>query len=83
MVEVKSFVGASDINEFHRAIGQYVDYFVVLDEVEPNRLLFLAIPLFTWKTFFQEKAIQKALQFIRAKILIYDPINETIEQWIK
>ena len=83
VVEVKSFIGASNINEFHRAIGQYVDYFVILDEVEPDRLLFLAVPLSTWETFFQEKAVQKALQFISAKILIYDPINETIEQWIK
>lgn len=83
MVEVKSFVGASDINEFHRAIGQYVDYFVVLNEVEPDRLLFLAIPVFIWETFFQEKAIQKSLDFIGAKVLIYNPINETIEQWIK
>lgn len=27
LVEVKSFVGPSDINEFHRAIGQYVTNF--------------------------------------------------------
>ena len=83
LVEVKSFVGPSDINEFHRAVGQYVDYLVVLDEVEPDRLLFLAVPNFAWENFFQEKAIQKSLKFISAKVLIYNPINEKIEQWIK
>jgi len=83
LVEVKSFVGTSDVNEFHRAVGQYVDYFVVLDEVEPDRVLFLAVPVFTWETFFQEKAIQKALKFINAKVLIYNPITEKIEKWIK
>lgn len=83
LVEVKSFVGPSDINEFHRAVGQYVDYLVVLDEVEPDRLLFLAVPNFAWENFFQEKAIQKSLKFISAKILIYNPISEKIEQWIK
>lgn len=83
VVEVKSFVGPSDINEFHRAIGQYVDYLVVLDDVEPDRLLFLAIPDFVWEGFFQEKAIQKALQFISAKVLIYNPIEEKIERWIR
>lgn len=69
LVEVKSFVGPSDINEFHRAVGQYVDY--------------LAVPNFAWHDFFQEKAIQKALSFIKAKVLIYNPIQETIEKWIK
>ena len=57
LVEIKSFVGPSDINEFHRAVGQYVDYLVVLNEVEPDRLLFLAVPDFAWNDFFQEKAI--------------------------
>jgi hypothetical protein len=83
VVEVKSFVGTSDVNEFHRAVGQYVDYFVVLEEFEPDRVLFLAVPVFTWETFFQEKAIQKALKFINAKILIYNPNTEKIEKWIK
>lgn len=83
LVEVKSFVGPSDINEFHRAVGQYVDYLVVLEEIEPDRELFLAIPNFAWENFFQEKAIQKSLKFITAKILIYNPTNEEIEQWIK
>jgi hypothetical protein len=83
LVEVKSFIGPSDINEFHRAIGQYVDYLVVLEEVEPDRILFLAVPIFAWENFFQEKAIQKALKFIGAKVLIYNPTNEKVEQWIK
>lgn len=83
LVEVKSFVGPSDINEFHRAVGQYVDYLVVLDEIEPDRVLFLGVPIFAWENFFQEKAIQKALKFISAKVLVYNPINEKIEQWIK
>lgn len=83
LVEVKSFVGPSDINEFHRAIGQYVDYLVVLEEVEPDRTLFLAVPIFAWENFFQERAIQKALKFIEAKVLVYDPTNEKVEQWIK
>ena len=83
LVEVKSIVGPSDINEFHRADGQYVDYLVVLDDVEPDRILYLAVPNFAWHDFFQEKAIQKALNFIKAKVLIYNPIQETIEKWIK
>jgi len=83
LVEVKSFVGTSDVNEFHRAVGQYVDYMVILDDTEPDRLLFLAVPSFAWNDFFREKAIQKSLEFIRAKILVYNPTEEIIVQWIK
>jgi hypothetical protein len=82
LVEVKSFMGTSDINEFHRAVGQYVDYLVVLNEVEPDRQLFLAVPDFAWDDFFQEKAIQKALEFIKAKVLVYNPSQEIITKWI-
>lgn len=83
LVEVKSFVGPSDINEFHRAVGQYVDYLVVLEDVEPDRVLFLAIPNFAWNNFCQEKAIQKSLEFINANIIVYNPITEIVEKWIK
>lgn len=83
LVEVKSFVGASDINEFHRAVGQYVDYLVALEEVEPDRTLFLAVPNFAWNGFFQEQVIKKAIAFIKAKIVVYSPENKTIESWIK
>ena len=83
LVEIKSFIGASDINEFHRAVGQYVDYIVILHDVEPDRLLFLAVPDFAWNDFFREEAIQKSLEFIRAKVLVYDPAQEIIVKWIK
>lgn len=81
-VEIKSFVGPSNINEFHRAIGQFVDYSIALEEEDPNRTLFLAIPNLIYATFFQKSIIQKAIQRIQGKIIVYNPENETIEQWI-
>lgn len=80
---MKSFTGPSDINEFHRAMGQFNDYYVVLEEVEPERLLFLAIPEEIWIGFFQERAIQRAVERIGAKIIVYSPIEMTIKLWIK
>lgn len=82
-VEVKSFTGPSDINEFHRAMGQFNDYYVVLEEVEPDRLLFLAVPEETWIGFFQERAIQRAVERIGAKIIVYNPLETAIKLWIK
>lgn len=81
-VEIKSFVGPSNINEFHRAIGQFIDYSIALEEEDPNRILFLAVPDVIYGTFFQKNIIRKAIQRIQGKIIVYNPITETIEQWI-
>lgn len=82
-VEVKSFTGPSDINEFHRAMGQFNDYYVALEIIEPERQLYLAIPEETWLGFFQEKAIQRAVERIGAKIIVYSPTNKSIRLWKK
>lgn len=82
-VEVKSFLGPSTINEFHRAVGQFNDYYVALEIQDPSRILFLAIPEKIWLRFFQKQVIQKSLQRIQAKILVYDPNQNVVIQWIK
>lgn len=81
-VEVKSFVGPSTVNEFHKAVGQFNDYCVALEIEDPTRVLFLAVPDDIWFRFFQKQLIQKSLERIKAKIIVYNPeINEII-QWI-
>ena len=82
-VEVKSFVGPSTVNEFHKAVGQFNDYYVALEMKDPERVLFLAIPEDIWFRFFQKRLIQKSLERIQAKVIIYNPDNNKIVQWIK
>ncbi len=82
-VEVKSFVGPSTVNEFHKAVGQFNDYYVALEMEDPERVLFLAIPEDIWFRFFQKRLIQKSLERIAAKIVLYNPDNNEIVQWIK
>ena len=83
VVEVKSFVGASNVNEFHRAMGQFNDYFVGLEMVDPERELYIAVPEAIYNSFFQEEFIQRAIKRIEAKFILFDPSTETIVQWIK
>jgi hypothetical protein len=82
-VEIKSFVGPSEVNELHKAIGQFIDYFVALGLNDPDRVLFLGIPEEAWNDFFQELVVQKALELIHAKIIVFNPFKETITEWIK
>lgn len=82
-IEVKSFVGPSTVNEFHKAVGQFNDYYVALEIRDPERVLFLAIPKIIWSKFFQKTLIQKSLARIQAKVIVYDPAKNEIVQWIK
>lgn len=83
-VEIKSFLGKSIISDFHLAIGQYLDYIEALDESEPERELYLAIPLEAYNhRVFQGRFIQKRLKNENVKLLIFDPLDNIIIEWKK
>ena len=81
-IEIKSFITDSDISEFHAALGQYLNYVQALEDKEPDRILYLAVPLETHRDFFQIPFIQKSLKRHAVNLIIYDPIKEEIKQWI-
>ncbi|MGD1940190.1 MAG: XisH family protein [Leptolyngbyaceae cyanobacterium] len=81
-IEIKSFITDSDISEFHTALGQYLNYAQALEAHEPERVLYLAVPDETYQDFFQLPFVQTALKRHNINLLIYDPIQETVESWI-
>lgn len=82
-VEIKSFIAGSDINEFHTALGQYLNYCQALEEKQPERTVYLAVPDETYKDFFQLPFIQRSIQRYQMKLITYDPKKEEIRQWIR
>lgn len=54
----------------------------MLEAKEPDRRLNLAIPLETYDTFFQSQFAQVVKQRYQLKLIVYEPINEEIVQWI-
>ncbi len=81
-VEIKSFIGSSNISQFHTAVGQCFNYQIALEEKEPERVLYLAVPLGTYQSFFTLPFIQMVLQRSQLKLIVYDPVNEVIVKWI-
>ena len=53
-VEVKSFVGSSIISDLERALGQFILYHDILTEIEPERVLYLAIRKAVFDDIFEE-----------------------------
>ena len=82
-VEVKSFRSQSPMNKFHEAVGQYDNYLFALEEYAPKRILYLALPIDLWETFFQKPFVQLVISRKRMRLIIYDQNAETIEKWIR
>ncbi len=54
-VEIKSFISPSNVSDFHTALGQFLNYRDALETIEPDRLLYLAVRVPIYETFFQRK----------------------------
>lgn len=80
-VEVKSFLGASTLSEFHMAIGQCLNYRYALEELEPDHVLYMAVPVRVYRDFFQVPFIQSVLIKSQTYLIVYDIIKEEIVLW--
>ena len=82
-VEIKTFGGASQIAALEAALGQYVLYRMALQQVEPDRELYLAAPQSIVVSQFQVRALWKAFFTSEAgQVIGFDTETEEIVQWI-
>lgn len=81
-VEIKSFRGDSFIYDLHEALGQYLIYQPFLEKKEPERLLFLAVPVLVYETYFSDEDIRFICQEYQVNLIVFDPNNELITSWI-
>lgn len=81
-VEVKSFIGTSNVSEFHTALGQFINYRYALAEKDPERVLYLAVPTTIYNNFFQRRFIASVIQQSQLRIVAYDIQQEAIAQWV-
>ena len=77
-VEVKSFVGRSQIRDLQQAVGQYTLYLDVMSEVEPDRELYLAVHEEVFDDIFEEPIGQLLLEKQRLKLIIFNRHAEVI-----
>ena len=80
-VEIKSFASNSAVSEFHTALGQFLNYQIMLEETQSQRVLYLAVPEETYKSFFQTRLARIAVERHKVKIIVYNPIMEVIVKW--
>ncbi len=80
-VEVKSFVNPSPVNDLENALGQYILYSKILEEEQPERVIYLAIPVNVFRDIFSEPIGQILLRKTDLRLLVFNPKEEVIVQW--
>lgn len=80
-VEIKSFIGRSNVSEFHTALGQFMNYQFALEEFDPQRKLYLAIPDSVYQSFFQRRFTRSVVERTGINLLVYNEKQELIVQW--
>jgi XisH protein len=81
-VEIKSFLGKSEVDDLEKALGQFILYRAILAVKEPSRILFLAVPDHVLQEVFDEPIGQILLRDQSLHVLGFDPQEEEITRWI-
>jgi len=81
-VEIKTFMGRSDIADLEQAVGQFVIYQALLRKVEPDRTLYIAVPVDVVNTLFQEAIGDAVREAALTHLIAFSPENEEIVQWL-
>ena len=77
-IEIKAMRGRSIMAELEQAIGQYVLYQILLTEVDPERILYLAITTQTYNELFQEPIGQLVLKALPLRLVFVDITSQEI-----
>ena len=81
-VEIKSFIGVSDLDQFEDALGQFLVYLFALKKIEAERILYLAVPREFYENFFSDPFFVELCAFYKVKIVVYDESKSIIKEWI-
>jgi len=82
-IEIKVFGGISFLNEFEKAVGQYLIYKQFLSDLFPERNLFLAVSSNVYENSFTLPSIRAVVTRQMIKVLIFNPETEEIIKWIE
>ena len=81
-VEVKSFIGASDVRELEQAFGQYFLYRAVIEETSPERILYLAISQGVFQDVFEDDLGRLLMKKYHPPLVVFDSLKEEVVKWV-
>jgi len=81
-VEIKAFRGPSAMADLEQAIGQYILYRLLLNRVDPERKVYLAVTNVTYDGLFSEPVGKVVISDLPLQLLVVDPEKGEVQQWI-
>ena len=82
-IEIKSFAGQSNMVDLEKALGQYILYRTVMQKVEPDRILYLAVSEKAVEEVFDEPVGRLITEKQALKLIFFEPKSEVITRWIE
>jgi XisH protein len=71
------------MHDLYKAVGQYQFYNLMLKNLEPDRILYLALKDDVYFDNFEDEEISQINEGLNVKLLIFNPVEKTIVEWIK
>lgn len=81
-VEIKTFIGPSDVRDLEMAIGQYNLYRDILSATDPERSLHLAIPSHAHQGIFSDPLGHLVVERQKMQIIVYGARPEEGLEWM-
>lgn len=82
-IEIKDFRAKSLIKDLEQAIGQYVLYRLLLEQIDPGREVYLAITDTVYEDFFSEPIGELVINELPLKMIIVNSQRVEITKWIR
>ncbi|WP_427161855.1 XisH family protein [Aliinostoc sp. HNIBRCY26] len=83
IIEIKSFISPSLIQDFEKALGQYIVYRNLIQLAKDEyQEIYLAIKDGIYETFFQRKSIKAIVKLNQLSLVIINMEREEIVEWI-
>ncbi len=81
-VEVESFIGDSAVTDLERALGQYILYHDIMAQIEPERVLYLAVREPVFDDLFEAPIGKVLLDNNRIRLIVFNAQWEVITRCI-
>lgn len=81
-IEIKEFRGVSPIADLEQALGQYILYRLLLGQVDPERIIYLAVSTLAYNGIFSEPIGELAITEIPLNLVVIDFKKIEVQQWI-
>jgi hypothetical protein len=82
-VEVQSFRGPSPVRNLEEAVGQYEIYRSILRVRQPDRQLYMAVPIPVYDGVLSDRFGQFIISDLRVRLLVFDEQRGRVVQWIE